>query len=631
MENIEVTFKKDINDENTLIFVSKDGELEFVYNINDYGMKLIHLPTSMMWKDVGNINSAFKRATFSKQAGEYLSIDEKKIKYFLNYIATKYESEFKKTEQTYKNIVQNDMELEEDVQDDRIRLQLPKLGKSISEFAEEIGDYFADKNVLFYRPIENCVVKLEMIPVNKEENKKILGFKQVKPSNFVTFLERYFELGMDFYIEETKEMRFKPKSLGKDIADITLESEQLKEKLPIIETIFSVPIPLLKDGVLVFPQNGYDKKLWSWLPYTAPKIREDMSLEEAKNILESIFKEFCFKDEKQDRINAIAGLLTPFCRKLYKKETSRTPIIFYKSNRPGAGKDYCAGITGLVYEGVIIDETPLCNDSGTHDDEFRKKVLSTFRIGKNRIHINNNRGFLKSAELEYLATSENFSDRVLGSSTKLEFPNTLEISMSANAEIQYTVEFSRRCIFVNLFLAVENPNERKFEKPNLHDWVLENRENILTALYTLVKNWFEMGMPGGTTPYASYPEWARVVGGIMESAGYATPCVNNDSTLELGGDKKTQDIKKFFELAYAKWGDIWVDKTTLYTALNTHDSEFSELFSWIEWDNEKKAKIEFGSLLRSKVNCIISGILLQEEDDKNSTSRKYKWTKEGVL
>jgi hypothetical protein len=51
------------------------------------------------------------------------------------------------------------------------------------------------------------------------------------------------------------------------------------------------------------------------------------------------YKEFCFKDE-QDKINAIAGLLTPYLRGLFKNFNTRTPLFFYMANRERAGKDY---------------------------------------------------------------------------------------------------------------------------------------------------------------------------------------------------------------------------------------------------------------------------------------------------
>ena len=56
-----------------------------------------------------------------------------------------------------------------------------------------------------------------------------------------------------------------------------------------------MPIPLIKNGKLTLPKKGYDNSLSSWLPYDAPDVRENMSIEEAKALIELVYKEFCFK------------------------------------------------------------------------------------------------------------------------------------------------------------------------------------------------------------------------------------------------------------------------------------------------------------------------------------------------
>lgn len=522
------------------------------------------------------------------------------------------------------NIIKSNYGTDENIS--KIEIIQPGLRKPISDFASEVGKFFSERNLLYFRPIERNVVRLEMIPQNNDKNKKILGFKEVKSSEFITFIEKYFNVGINIYDKKEKTWNFELKSIPKEIAETTLESSQLKEQLPVIDKIFTVPLPLLDKEILVFPINGYDKKLWSWMPYNAPKIVDGLSLDDAKKIIDEIYKEFCFKTE-QDKINAIAALLTPFCRRLYSRETCRTPIFFYKANRERAGKDYCAGITGIVFEGVAVDEPPITSGKETHDEEFRKKILSAFKMGRNRIHISNNKGFINSSVLEMLATSENFSDRQLGSNTILQYPNTLEISLSANTGITYTPDLSHRSIFINLFLAMEEPNNRKFEKPNLHEWIKTHREEILSALYSLVKNWYFKGMPPGNCPFSSYSEWARVVGGIMEAAGYNTPCVNNDDQMGVGGDLEAMDMKKLFELSFEQWGEQWIEKKVVMDEIDKENSDFNELFSWFNWDNPKSARTKFSILLRKYVGREMSGIKLMEMPNPKAQRSKYMWTK----
>ncbi len=55
-------------------------------------------------------------------------------------------------------------------------------------------------------------------------------------------------------------------------------------------------------------------------------------------------------------------------------------------------------------------------------------------------------------------------------------------------------------------------------------------------------------MKPGSQPFASFPEWARVVGGIMENAGLGTP-MSNDLQNDVGGDTETKSMKVSLSVA----------------------------------------------------------------------------------
>ena len=413
-------------------------------------------------------------------------------------------------------------------------------------------------------------------------------------------------------------------------AAITLEARtQFKEKLPVIERIFNVPAPYLIEGDLVFPRKGYDRTLNSWMPSDAPDVRLNMSLAEAKELIFKIFKEFCFTTG-QDKTNAIAALLTPYCRGLYTNNTERTPLFFYKANRERAGKDYCAGITGIIYEGEAIENSPIATgERETHDEEFGKTLTATFKEGRCRVHSSNNKGYLNSSQLESILTKKYYTARQLGSNLMLTFPNTLELSLSANTGIGYTADLAARSVFINLFFSQEDPNARKFETPNLHEWIRGNRGEILSALYALIKDWNEKGRTQGTVTFTTYPEWANIVGGIMENAGLGNPCTPNDTADSIGGDRNTREMKVLFELCYERWPETWIYKKQVMDELQIDDGDFSGLFSWLDWSSDaKSARTRFGSLLDKFKLREFSGIRLEvAEDNTHSTRNQYKWAK----
>lgn len=511
----------------------------------------------------------------------------------------------------------------------RPRITLPGKGRLVSDAASEIQEQIKGKNELFFRFRENCVQKLERLPIKdvKKRDVLILGFRDLSPSEMITYIEKYILPGINVWDDSSKSWTFLEKSMNAETAKTILSSERFKEGLPLIDGILVVPLPRLVDGKLTFPKRGYDEDFQSWLPYDAPDINPNISLSEALLTLNTVYGEFCF-EKPQDKINAIAGLLTPFLRGLYSRSTCRTPVFFYKANRERAGKDYCAEITGIVMYGVAHSDPPISDGKETHDEEFRKKILGLFREGRMRLHSSNNKGFLNSAQLESLATSESFADRKLGTNTTLTYPNKIELSLSANTGITYTPDLANRCVFICLFLEMENPNERKFKNPDLHGWVREHRHEILSALYALVRNWHEKGMPPGSLPFSSFPEWAKICGGILEAAGLGNPCVPNDINANIGGDVETQDMKRLFEICYERYKDMWVNKKPIMDSLeNQADEEFCELFRWLDWNKtgQKNARMAFGRMLNKYVGRVLSDIRLEMKDAANISRREYKF------
>ena len=499
------------------------------------------------------------------------------------------------------------------------KILLPSYGRLVSDFSSELGEYFKDKNILFFRCDDNTIVKLD------KNSNNIQIFMAVKPPEFITIVENQVTPGVYIKNKNLNDYEFKEKSLSKTDAELCMESNHFKDKLPRIKNIYTVPIPILSNGKIILPKIGYDDDLKSWLSEDSPKIKDDMSIEEAKKIIDFMLSEFCFKKE-QDKINAIAALLTPLCRGLFERRTCRTPIILYSANTPRAGKDYLAGLSGLIYEGVSNEDQPISNGQGSNEEELRKKITSIFMSGRRRYHSSNNKGYLNSAVLEALATKEYYSDRILGTNKNVIYPNDLEISISANIGLTYTTDFSKRCLLINLFYDEEDPNSRKFKNPMLHNWVLNNRSEIISAFYTLIRIWHENGMPDGSIKFASYPEWARVIGGIMECAGYENPCIENEGDNVVGGDTKIRDMKMLFEIGYDKYNGEWIKKSDIINDLMHQGGDFEGLFDYLNW-SEVSARMRFGKLFDTFNNRWLGDIKVINDGNARAARRKYKFVK----
>lgn len=504
----------------------------------------------------------------------------------------------------------------------KLSIQLPQDGMYISEFASALGGIYSIKEVLYYRHETQEVIKIGRIKVN-ENNEEITGIISVLPENFITETEKLIDF---FVIHKTDGVKYR--SMSVQTAKIVLLSDQFTCELPVIKRVFAVPFPKYKDDKLIFPKKGYDKDFMSWTDYDSPEI-ENMSLDEAKEVLEKVYGEFAFK-EKQDKINAIAHLITPFCRLLFSQETTRSPLFIYMANRERAGKDYCAGVVSIVYHGVDIQDVPIVKgDKNNSDEEFRKRLLSIFKEGRSILHSSNNKGYLNSAELEALITKPIFTDRQLGKNALLEFPNTLVISLSANTGLTYTADLAYRSMFINLFLEIEDPNERNFKIPDLHGWVKSNRGLILSAMYKIVENWIIKGKPKCSKPFASFWEWMSIVGGILEAADIGIPQSNNTLNA-IGGDVETENMKQLFIACYKRWGPEWLSKSQIFNAIQ---DETDEIMHEVLRDfdlSDRGVRTKFGMLISKFNGRILGGIqMVMDTSSDRSSRQKLKFIKKG--
>ena len=508
-------------------------------------------------------------------------------------------------------------------------IKLPTAGKLVSEFAVDVGEELSDKEILFYRGETQDIVEIGKIKHNNDGKEEIeyKGFVPVSANRFITLAEKYCTPYI--LIENDEGYEKVRKSMSNNMASAVLVSDNFRNVLPIINKIFTIPQPMMYQGKLTFPKAGYDERFSSWLPHDAPKISNpEMKLEEAKVIINKMYCEFCFKDEEQDKTNAIAGLLTPFIRGLYPSQAV-TPLFAYLANRERAGKDCCANCTGILYEGIVIEESALSDGKkfGNSTDELRKKVLSAFISGRKRMHFANNKGEINNAILEGLITNLNFTDRLLGSNRNLSFPNDMEKSISGNTGLTMTPDLINRTIFINLFLDIEDANTRQFKNKYLHAWIIENREEILSALFSLIRNWIDKGKPNGTIPFASFPEWSNICGGIMEAAGYGNPCKPNNQNEGVTLNPESEDMKLLFEQCYEHYPDEYITKQNIVRIV---EENHEDMFSDIDFSLRSGQTI-FGSKLVNNIGRFFSGIKLFVKDKtiKKTSQWKYKFMKEG--
>lgn len=489
-------------------------------------------------------------------------------------------------------------------QDGRPRVLLPGIGRPASEFAAEMGRHIAPRKAWFNKA--DAVVAVAM----RQFSEKIvsLTFQQVQPVEACTAAEQFVETGLVCKNKETGDMVFRRHSMSREISAKLLAALQLRRELPEIVRILDVPVPILKSGSIVFPEPGYDPRFRSYLDPAAPQIRP-MPFKRALELLNEVHADFGWKDA-QSLVHGLARIITPFCRGLMGWD-ARFPLWHFSGNRPRAGKDYLSGVTQIIYHGRTTEDAPLERES----EETRKRITAALMAGRRIMHFANCQGFIQDAVFIGAITSKTFAARNLGSTeakADLTLPNEIEFSLSANVGLTFREDVEPRTRKISLVFYEENPNGRAFSKPDLHGWVMEHRSELLSAVAALVNRWMDCGRPEGPTPFNSYPEWGKVVGGIMRACGLGDPCLPHLADAgEIGGDRQDRAMRALYRLMFGSHPDTWIDKAELFRLVDATDDEDLAFFGSFDEGHSKDTKTRIGKALRQFSGRELCGVKLE--------------------
>ncbi|PTA67571.1 hypothetical protein C8263_12095 [Deinococcus arcticus] len=320
-----------------------------------------------------------------------------------------------------------------------------------------------------------------------------------------------------------------PKTLASHL--IGLEVEQWK--LPQLHAIRRVPFFDSKGNLV--QENGYHPSLGIWLDLAGLTLRNvpahptPSELSEAKQKIEELLVDFPFSNEAS-KANTIALLMLRSVRLMV---NGPVPLILNSASMPGSGKTALAQLPGVLYDGEVPGVMP---EPPRDDDELTKRIIGVLQVGQELAIFDNVNRKLESAVLAGLATSSTFSGRALYQQEPLTLPNRTQWMFTANNPVM-SKEFERRFLLVRLDAGVENPQNRSFRHPNLHQWASDHRAELLWALLVLVRGWQAAGSKAGQVLEGGMRRFCEVLGGITVFLGYGPVFANREElTEQAGGD-----------------------------------------------------------------------------------------------
>ncbi|MEN8713507.1 MAG: DNA polymerase [Verrucomicrobiales bacterium] len=495
------------------------------------------------------------------------------------------------------------------------RIELPRLGRSQSEFAEDVASALAPTRKVF-------VHGEEIVEVRSSRQDDLTGglkLHALSANEVVTGFERFIEFVKPK--KEGEETHLVPASMTKP--EVLLASHALREGLPRIDRILEVAVPVFHGGEIAAPEPGYDERLRTYLDPGSP-VPVRMTFDEALEVIDDLIgnedeRGFAW-NELESKVAGIARLVTPYCRGLM--DWAKVPLFIFMANQPRVGKDTLANLVVVTYTGRETNAPPLKKEA---EDEMRKRITSSLRAGAAFVHFPNMKGSIDFASLEAATDgSRVWRDRLLGGNRELVLPNEAEYSLSANLGASWSLDLDGRAVIIRLHYPGEDVNRREFRHPNILDYTRKNRARILGAVDALVRHWDEQGRPPGPTPHASFPRWAEVVGGVMHVAGLGDPCKRPEDLQGVTGDLETEDMRRLFRVGHEQHGNAFIGKEKLYELIRSSEEP---IFGYLELDN-RAGKTSLGKKLIKFRDRELSGVTLRINDSDKHRLR-YAFLSDG--
>lgn len=387
--------------------------------------------------------------------------------------------------------------------------------------------------------------------------------------------------------------------------------------LPALEAVVTTPVFTPQGSLLTTP--GYDPASRLWyepLPgFALPEIPTDPTeadaAEAVRLLTEELLVDFPFAAES-DEAHALAALILPFVRRLI---PGCAPIHLIEAPTPGSGKSLLADLISIIARGRACEATTLTRD----ENETRKKLTALLAHGAPIVLVDNVRGELDSAQLASALTAEVWTDRILGATRMVEFPNRATWLVTANNP-KLSLEIARRSIRIRIEPQEEQPWERGgFKHDPIRGWARQERPRLVAAVVTLVQYWLARGRPAAGHKLGSFEDWAVVVGGILRCAGIRG-FLEDTADFYAAADPDSQEWHAFTVAWADKHGQQAVKSSDLVRL-----AEESELLGGVLRDGTARSQAtRLASALRQRRDRQLGDYRIISELDAHTKSARYR-------
>ena len=394
--------------------------------------------------------------------------------------------------------------------DFRPRIRLPGDGRLLDDFAADLVKELRTKSIFNHGGL--------VMVIDERTNK----LRPIGQSAFRSWLENpaYGNVVCEGRVGRGHDAFLQDQTLSEEGAKGVLASHRFVRGIREITRVNTVRLPIKReDGTIELLPEGYDEPSRIFTIATCDYELE-LPLDAAKAQLEMLLKDTAFKKCDRDRSLAVtlAMMLAPFCDSLFGRFACR-PSFIVQANQEGAGKTTLIRIALAPIFGPVKLTPPPAHKA---EDKLVELLNSVVQSGAPYLVFDNWVGKVDSGALAAFITANALSARVLGTSYMFDAERNCLVFISA-IRANVAGEMRRRSLFIDLFVEEAKAEDRKIDRPIDEGDILAVRGDILASLWALVRHWRDSGRTPGTQRHASFDEWGKIIGGILESAGYVSP------------------------------------------------------------------------------------------------------------
>lgn len=436
------------------------------------------------------------------------------------------------------------------------------------KLADELGKLLAGRDLLFMR----AGVVVTICPVTGQ-------CEPMDADTFVTWIVQ--RAGIVLVKGRTTDDEGKAKiiegDLGVNMARVILKSPNFRVRLPVVEGINRVRLPVWREGLderkdekrkgfrkIELLPEGYDA---STKTFTCIGWHYDTKLDpnEAVEWLNKLIRYFPWGDELRSKAVFVQYFITLFCQNLY---IGKAPFGIFVSNLPGSGKSKLAQ---LCIEPVVGVGTSPSGWNVEDKQETRKELDAAAQNFSSYMWFDDvDRITVKSTDLNRWITSKTWNCRVIG--TKNTFQGPLKaMTIMTGMSLKVDDNLDRRALWVDLFARMK-ASERPVEADRIHlnEEFFADEENMkrsLAVMYALVRWWDDCWRPKTKQRFLEgFESWSAVVGSIVEAAGFANGLARYEAP--DGGDI---DGKEWKQLATALIDEFCIGKSADKATVSMRD------------------------------------------------------------